>query len=171
MKPQSVSSNTPHAAVGHASHGQSGPDAVRHCPRIMHGCFAVILMLAAALLCGCATETVHPQPPAVAAPPALTLAQVKEMTSRGVSDETILGALRASGGVYHLTNNDLLELQEAKVSPAVMDYLLSTRQHPPPPPSPPPVRYRYYYYPPVPYPYFNWYFDFHHGHHGHHGYH
>lgn len=130
---------------------------------------AFALPLAAAFfLSGCATAT-HREA-RVVAPPALSLAQVKEMSARGVSDETILSALRASRAVYHLTSKDVLDLQESKVSPAVVDYLLSTPQLFPPQPAP--VRYRtYYYYPPPPWPYYGWYggFDFHHDwHHGHH---
>ena len=139
----------------------------------MNRFLAMILIAVAALLGGCATETVYRQPPLVAAPPSLTLGQIKEMTARGVSDETILSALRASRAVYKLTSKDVMELQEAKASPAVTDYLLSTAQNPPQPP--PPVVRRYYNYPP-PYPYwwgYGWHFDFGHhdfghGHHGHH---
>lgn len=137
----------------------------------MNRFFAIILIVAAALLGGCAT-TAYREVPASTPPPALTLAQIKEMTARGVSDDTILSALRASRAVYKLTSKDVMELQEAKVSPAVIDYLLSTPQFRPPQPAP--VRYRYYYYPPPrPYPYwgydwhwgFDWHHDFHHGHH------
>jgi hypothetical protein len=132
----------------------------------MNRFFALILIVAAALPGGCATEADYRQPPVVAVPPALTLAQIKEMTARGVSDETILSALRASRAVYRLTSKDVMELQEAKVSPAVIDYLLITQQYPP---QPPPVPYRYYYYYPPPWPY--WYYGGHFGfhHHWHHG--
>lgn len=141
----------------------------------MNRFLALILMVASALLGGCATETVYRQPPVVAVPPALTLAQIKEMTARGVSDETILSALRASRAVYKLTSKDVMELQEAKVSPTVIDYLLTTPQAQPAPP--PRYRYSYYAYPPWPYWYhdwdwhLDWHHDFHHGHHGHHGHH
>ena len=142
-------------------------------PALMKILFAIALVLAAAIfLNGCATRT-YREASAVAAPAALTLAQIKEMTARGVSDDTILSALRASRAVYKLTSKDVLDLQEAKVSPAVIDYLLSTPQFSPPPPP----RYRTYYYygypPPWPYwyPYWGWHydshFDFHHDfHHG-----
>lgn len=139
--------------------------------------FAAMLITAAVFLSGCATSVYRePARAVVSAPPALTLAQIKEMAARGVSDETILGALRASRAVYKLTSKDVMELQEAKVSPAVIDYLLTTPQAQP---APPPPRYRTYYYayPPWPYPYwwhdwhwgFDWHHDFHHG--GHHGHH
>ena len=113
--------------------------------------FAVILVVAAALLGGCATETVYREVPVSNVPPALTLAQIEEMTAKGVSGETILSALRASRAVYKLTSKDVMELQEAKVSQAVIDYLLSTPQLF----AAPAPRYRYYYYypPPWPYPY------------------
>ena len=139
----------------------------------MNRFFAVILVVAAALLGGCATESVYREAPVATAPPALTLTQIKEMTAKGVSDETILSALRASRAVYKLTRKNVMELQEAKVSQAVIDYLLSTPQLF----AAPAPRYRYYYYypPPWPYPYwydwhwhFDWHHDFHHGHHGHH---
>ena len=133
---------------------------------------SLLLLTGAISFSGCAA-TVYREVPVSAAPPALTLAQIKEMTARGVSDETILSALQASGAVYNLTSKDVMELQEAKVSPAVMDYLLTAPQLY----SRPPPRYRYYYYyPPWPYPYWSydwhwhsdWHHDFHHGHHGHH---
>ena len=122
-----------------------------------------LILAAVVFVSGCATRTSYHRPP-VNAPPTLTLTQIKEMTARGVSDETILTALRTSRAVYKLTSKDVLDLQEAKVSPAVIDYLLSTPQLYPPPA---PVRYRtynYYYPPPWPY-YFGFHHDFHHGHH------
>ncbi len=137
----------------------------------MNRFFTAILIVAAAFVSGCATETVYREPPAVTAPPALTLAQIKEMTTKGVSDETTLSALRASRAVYRLTSQDVTDLQEAKVSQAVIDYLLSTPQFYPPQPAP---RYRTYYYsypPPWPYWYYDWHWhggwhhDFHRGHH------
>lgn len=138
----------------------------------MKSLFAAMLILAAAFLSGCATAC--REAPVVAAPAALTLTQIKEMSARGVSDDTTLSALRASRAVYKLTSKDVLELQEAKVSPAVIDYLLSTPQLNPPRPAT--VRYRtYYYYAPAPWPYWGPYWhsgwhvgfhnDFHHGHH------
>lgn len=135
---------------------------------------SVILIAAAAFVSGCATERVYREGPVVAAPPALTLAQIKEMTAKGVSDETILSALRVSRAVYRLTSADVMDLHEAKVSQTVIDYLLSTPRFSA---QQPPVRYRtYYYYPPYPYYYpywWDWHFGFHYdshhgGHHGHH---
>lgn len=137
----------------------------------MNRLLSITLIAAAVFVGGCATGRVYREgPPVVTAPPALTLAQIKEMTAKGVSDETILNALRASRAVYRLTSADVLDLQQAGVSQAVIDYLLSTPQLYPPRPV---VRYRtyYYYYDPWPYWWWHdgyWHHDWHHGHHGHH---
>lgn len=56
----------------------------------------------------------------------LSLADIKEMAGKGVSEQIILNVLRASRAIYTLTTQDVTELQEAKVSRAVTDYLLST---------------------------------------------
>lgn len=132
----------------------------------MNRFLSIILVAAAILASGCATERVYREGPLVAAPPALTLAQIKEMTAKGVSGETILNALRASRAVYRLTSADVVDLQQANVSQAVIDYLLSTPQLYPPQPV---VRYRtYYYYDPWPYWWwYDWHWDYgwHHGHH------
>jgi hypothetical protein len=90
----------------------------------------------------------------------LSLAEIKEMAGKGVSEQTLLSVLRASRAIYTLTTQDVSELQEAKVSRGVIDYLLST-----------PLLYKddllrsraYYNYTPV-YPgYWHWSFhDFHH---------
>ena len=122
------------------------------------------LLLAAALLSGCAIYQEAP-PPATATslPRPLSLAEIREMSARGVSDETILTALRASRAVYRLSAQDIAALQEARVSPAVIDYLLKT-----------PELYQaerrvyrtyYYYYPPPPYWYWRdpFWFGWHHG--------
>jgi hypothetical protein len=89
----------------------------------------------------------------------LSVADIKDMAGKGVSEQTILNVLRSSRAIYTLTTQDVTELQEAKVSRAVTDYLLST-----------PLlykddllRYRAYYYSPS-YPGY-WprsYYDFHH---------
>lgn len=56
----------------------------------------------------------------------LSLAEIKEMADKGVSEQALLGVLRASRAIYTLTTQDVSELQEAKVSRGVIDYLLST---------------------------------------------
>lgn len=129
------------------------------------------LLLAAALLSGCATYRETPTPVTAASlPRPLSLAEIREMSARGVGDGTILTALRASRAVYQLTAQDLAALQEAKAGPAVIDYLLKTPElHKVEPP-----RYRtyYYYYYPLPPPYWYWHDPFWFGwHYGHHGWH
>jgi hypothetical protein len=91
----------------------------------------------------------------------LSPADIKEMSGKGVSEQTILNVLRSSRAIYTLTSKDVTDLQEAKVSRTVIDYLLST-----------PLLYKddllrsraYYYYTPL-YPgYWHWSFhDYHHG--------
>ena len=91
----------------------------------------------------------------------LSVSDIKEMAVKGVSEQTILNALRASRAIYTLTTKDVTELREAKVSSAVTDYLLST-----------PLLYKddllryrsYYYYAPL-YPGY-WHWSFHDDHHG-----
>lgn len=63
---------------------------------------------------------------AVAVPKALTLAEIKEMAGKGVSDATVVNVLRASGAVYILTLKEVNALQQAKVSETIIDYLLAT---------------------------------------------
>lgn len=119
------------------------------------------VVLAGALLTGCATyrETSAPTPTA-SLPRPLSLDEIREMSAKGVSDATILAALRASRAVYQLSAQDISALQEAGVSQAVIDYLLKT-----------PELYKaerrvyrtYYYYPP---PYWYWHDPFWYGHHG-----
>lgn len=91
----------------------------------------------------------------------LSLADIKEMAGKGVSEQIILNVLRASRAIYTLTTSDVTELQDGKVSRAVIDYLLST-----------PLlykddllRYRAYYHYESFYPgYWHWSFhDYHHG--------
>lgn len=124
------------------------------------------LLLAVALLGGCATHREGPPPGATASlPRPLSLAEIREMSAKGVGDETILTALRASRAVYRLSAQDIAALQEARVSPAVIDYLLKTPELYK---EPPPVYRTYYnYYPPPPYWYGHWGF----GYYGHHGWH
>ncbi len=124
-------------------------------------------LLAAVLLSGCATyHETSPPAPAASLPRPLSLAEIREMSGRGVSEATILAALRASRAVYQLTAQDIAALQEAGVSPAVIDYLLKT-------PELDKAERRVYrtyrsYYPPPPYWYwhdpfgFGWHYGWHH---------
>ncbi len=101
-----------------------------------------------------------------------TLEQIKEMSDKGVSEETILTTLRAARAVYTLTSKEVVELQQAGVSQTIIDYLLSTPRL-----FGQKVRRYRYYCPPYYYPSFYYHsgrhFGAHHyGHHyGHHGRH
>lgn len=124
-------------------------------------------MLAIVVLAGCATyHEVSVPAPTASLPRPLGLAEIREMSAKGVGDETIMAALRASRAVYRLSAQDISALHEAGVGQAVIDYLLKT-----------PELYKaarwvyrtyYYYYPPPPYWYSHdpFWFGWHHG--GHH---
>lgn len=126
----------------------------------------LLLLLAAAFLSGCVTyHAASPPAPAASLARPLSVPEIREMSTRGVSDATILAALRASRAVYQLSAQDIAALQEAGVSPAVIDYLLKT---PEPFKTEPPRIRTYHYYPPPPYWYwhepfwFGWHYGWHH---------
>lgn len=88
--------------------------------------------------------------------------EIKEMSAKRVSDQTIIGALRATRAAYHLKSVHVTDLQQAGVSQFVIDYLLSSPQlFPPAPP-----RVYYYSQPTV---WFDW--PYHHHDYHHHGHH
>jgi outer membrane lipoprotein SlyB len=82
-------------------------------------------------------------------PPALSLGEVVEMSRRGTDDRVIMNHIRGSGQVYRLTTDDILYLQDSRVSPAVIAEMQRTANPgpravvAPPPvvvaPAPPPV--------------------------------
>lgn len=127
--------------------------------KILAGLFVVI---AALLMSGCASDD-YAQ---VQLPPPPTLDQIKELAAKDVSDKTIIDMLRASRAVYHLTADQVKNLQEANVSQAVIDYLLSTPKLYPQPV----VVHRYYYYP-EPYWHHHWHFGGYYHHYPHHHFH
>ncbi len=57
---------------------------------------------------------------------ALTLEDVVNMSNIGVADSVIISAIEASGTVFHLTANDIIELTRAGVSQAVIEALQKT---------------------------------------------
>ena len=90
----------------------------------------------------------------------LSLAEIRELAQHKASETNIVKYLRSTGAVYSPTTKGVNELQQAKVSDGVIDYLLST-----------PKLYRdgvllhqYLYYPPLYYPWYGgWhYYDYHH---------
>ena len=88
------------------------------------------------------------------------------MSAKGVSDSTIIAALRATRAAYHLKSVHVTDLQQAGVSQPVIDYLLSSPQIFPPAPRP-----VYYYSPPPMWIDFPVFYHHHHGHHHRHGHH
>lgn len=56
----------------------------------------------------------------------LELAEIIELSRRGVSPELIIRYLRSTGRVYSLTSYDVVKLRDAGVRPGVVDYMLST---------------------------------------------
>jgi hypothetical protein len=56
----------------------------------------------------------------------LRLADVKALAAAKVGDEIIISQIRNSGTVYHLSATEIIELKEAGVSTAVIDYMINT---------------------------------------------
>lgn len=56
----------------------------------------------------------------------LEVADVIELSRRGVPPETIVRYLRRTGRVYSLTSLDVVKLRQAGVRPGVIDYMLTT---------------------------------------------
>jgi hypothetical protein len=82
----------------------------------------------------------------------LTLEDIKALARANVRDDLIIGQINATRTVYRLTTAQILELKNAGVSDAVIDYMINT---PTAFAAPPPARaYNYYYVDPTPYPYF-----------------
>lgn len=74
--------------------------------------------LAAVLLTGGATyQEGPPLGTAASLQRPFSLAEIREMSAKGVSDETILIALRASRAVYRLSAQDISALQKTRLSP------------------------------------------------------
>jgi hypothetical protein len=75
-----------------------------------------------AKLCQAAPDTCHH----VQLGQPLTLGDVKAMTKVGFSSEVIIGEVRGSRTVFHLMANQILDLKNAGVADAVIDFLLNT---------------------------------------------
>src|SRR5262245_20911189 len=66
-----------------------------------------------------------------AARPPLSLQEIAELTAGGSSDAIIINQIRVGGGVYHLTGQDLLYLQQSGVREPVIAELQATAVRPP----------------------------------------
>lgn len=56
----------------------------------------------------------------------LELADVTELSRRGVPPDFIMRYLRSTGRVYSLSSLDVVKLRDAGVRPGVIDYMMST---------------------------------------------
>jgi hypothetical protein len=56
----------------------------------------------------------------------LTLGDVKAMSKLGFSSDVIIGQVRSSHTVFHLTAGAIIDLKDAGVSDQVVDFLIST---------------------------------------------
>lgn len=57
---------------------------------------------------------------------ALELAEVIELSRRGVPPDFIIRYLRSTGRVYSLSSLDVVKMRDGGVRPAIIDYMLST---------------------------------------------
>lgn len=67
---------------------------------------------------GCASSPPHPAP--------VTVAQIVDMSRTGMTADTIISKIKASGTVYRLKASQLTELQNKGVPAAVIDYMQGT---------------------------------------------
>jgi len=76
-----------------------------------------------------------PPPPMAQQPPqimrgdqgsSIGVADVKALATAGLSDDVILSHIRSSGGVYHLTTAEIIDLKKSGVSEKVIDYMINT---------------------------------------------
>ena len=54
------------------------------------------------------------------------LDELKELVAAGISDDVIISQIHASGTVYYLTSNDIIDLKKSGVSEKIIDYLINT---------------------------------------------
>ena len=64
------------------------------------------------------------QPPAANSP--MAVADVKALAKGGLSDEVILSQMRSRQAVFHLTTEEILDLNASQVSQKVIDYMINT---------------------------------------------
>jgi surface antigen len=62
--------------------------------------------------------------------PPISTADVIQMSRSGVTDDTILNAIRSSNTVYHLTAAEITDLRTQGVSDRVLNYMLQTANRP-----------------------------------------
>jgi hypothetical protein len=55
-----------------------------------------------------------------------TTLDVKKMSKAGLSDDTIISMMKKTNSTYHLTTDDVRDLEKAHVSSVVINYMIST---------------------------------------------
>lgn len=78
---------------------------------------ALMFLTCITLLSGCA---------ALKRPDPVTVGQVIQMSKEGTPPETIVQAMRGSGGIYTLSAAQLAELHDLGVADSVLDYMQQT---------------------------------------------
>lgn len=58
--------------------------------------------------------------------PSMTVDEVKALVKGGLSDEVILSQIRSSHAVFHLTTDEILDLNANKVSQKVIEFMINT---------------------------------------------
>ncbi len=58
--------------------------------------------------------------------PLLSLTDLKNLVDAGIGDDVIISQIHASGAVYYLKTEDIIELKKSGVSEKIIDYLINT---------------------------------------------
>jgi hypothetical protein len=56
----------------------------------------------------------------------LSIKDIENMSNAGITDDKIIGKIRSTGSVFHLSSSDVQELKDAGISKRVIDYMLQT---------------------------------------------
>ena len=56
----------------------------------------------------------------------LSLYDVKEMAKNGLSDNVIVGQIKSTNSVFHLTSEEIIDLKKSGVSEPVIEYMIHT---------------------------------------------
>lgn len=56
----------------------------------------------------------------------LSINDIKQMSRNGLSDQTIMNQIDATGSVFYLTTRQIINLKRAGVSEEVIDYMIDT---------------------------------------------
>ena len=56
----------------------------------------------------------------------MTVAEIKALVKGGLSDDIILSQVRSQHAVFHLTTDEILDLNTNKVSQKVIEFMINT---------------------------------------------